>query len=66
MTIERRPKDSTEMMGLCNYPKEIVVAIYNQWLTKGWAINRTIQIHNWLFKPCSISKQVCLVYERIL
>jgi hypothetical protein len=64
--IGRRPKESTEMTGLRNRPKEIIAAIHNQRLTKRWAINITIQIHSWLFKPCPISEQVHLVNERIL
>ena len=53
-------------MGLYNHPKEIDIPIHNQQLTKKWAINRTFQIHNWLFKLCPILEQVCLVIERIL
>jgi hypothetical protein len=64
--IGRRPKESIRTTGLCNHPKEFVTAIHNQWMTKKWAINRTIQIHSWLFKPCPISEQVRLVNERIL
>ena len=64
--IGRRPKESTKTTRLYNRPKEIDAAIYNQWLTKRWAINITIQIHNWLFKLCPILEQVRLVNERIL
>jgi hypothetical protein len=56
--IQRCPKESIGTTGLRNRPKEIVAAIHNQRMTKRWAINRTIQIHSWLFKPCSISEQV--------
>jgi hypothetical protein len=66
VTIGRRPKESIETTRLRNRPKEIVAAIHKQWLTKRWAINRMIQIHNWLFKPCPISEQVRVVNERIL
>ena len=66
MTIGHRPKESTKTMGLRNRPKEIDTAIHNQPLTKKWAINRMIHIHNWLFKLCPILEQVCLVNERIL
>jgi hypothetical protein len=65
VTIGRRPKETTETTGLRNRPKEIVAAIHNQWLTKRWAIKRTIQIQSWLFKPSPISEQICLVNERI-
>jgi hypothetical protein len=54
-----------ETMGLRNRPKGIIVAIHNQWLTKRWAIIRTIQIHSCLFKSSPISEQVRLVNERI-
>jgi hypothetical protein len=66
VTIGRRLKESTETTGLRNHSKEIVVALRNQRLTKRWAINRTIQIQSWLFKPCPISEQVRLVNERII
>jgi hypothetical protein len=66
VTIRRRPKESTGMTGLHNRLKEIVTTIHNQQMTKRWAVNITIQIHSWLFKPCPISEQVHLVNERIL
>ena len=65
-TIGRRPKEPTKTTGLHNCPKQTNAAIYNQRLTKRWAINRTIQIHNWLFEPCPMLEQVCLVNGRIL
>jgi hypothetical protein len=66
VTIRRCPKESIGTTGLRNRPKKIVAAIHNQQMTKRWAINRTIQIHNRLFKSCPISEQVRLVNERIL
>jgi hypothetical protein len=65
VTIGRRPKDTVETTGLHTRPERIVAAIQNQWLTKRWAIIRTIQIRSWLFKPSPMSEQVRLVNERI-
>jgi hypothetical protein len=65
VTIGCRPNDTAETTELRNRPKGIVAAIHNQQLTKKWAIIRTIQIHNWLFKPSSISEHARLVNERI-